>query len=576
MGQIQIKLRPYSGIAAVLGLISFALAGLVSLFLRDLRFSFWALILLGGLLLFVFVIGAFGKISAALFGRRARYGTNTLAMVTVFTGIVILVNILGAIVHRRYDFTASAQFTLTPQTKRVMAEMKQPVKATGFFSNEFFLQAMKREVEYLLTEYRYHNRMFSFEFVDPEVKPALAKEYQIKENGTIIFESKGRRKGLILVEGQIFTNGEQIFTSAILEVTGVLQKRVCFLTEHGERDIFSQKPEGYSRVRTGLLQELYKVEVLKLGDRSELPEDCTVLVIAGARKPFTVSERQIIEGYLSNSGKILVLADPNSPGELADILAAWGIMVMKGIVIDPGAHVSPDTTTPAVIRGSYTPVVITRHLDSTYFPEATALGLTEGWATMPAEEGRGKVKWPLTPVTSPNLVILPFAVTSLGSWLEMDSADRKFTEGVDVKGPLALGVMVIGSAPVGQTAESRQRHSQNQSQNPNQGQSLGLDQSRKNSLMTPVEEKLTRLVVLGDSDFATNQHYPNGGNSDLFLNAIHWLAEEESLISIRPKPYTFRRLVISQAALRFLRYGSIWLLPLFLLILAGICWWRRR
>jgi ABC-type uncharacterized transport system involved in gliding motility auxiliary subunit len=44
-----------------------------------------------------------------------------------------------------------------------------------------------------------------------------------------------------------------------------------------------------------------------------------------------------------------------------------------------------------------------------------------------------------------------------------------------------------------------------------------------------------RLVVFGNSRFASNLLLGLGGNRDLVLNAISWLAEEEGLIAIRPK-----------------------------------------
>jgi ABC-type uncharacterized transport system involved in gliding motility auxiliary subunit len=49
------------------------------------------------------------------------------------------------------------------------------------------------------------------------------------------------------------------------------------------------------------------------------------------------------------------------------------------------------------------------------------------------------------------------------------------------------------------------------------------------------EPKKARIVVIGDSDFASNNYLNLSGNRDLFLNTVSWLAEEENLIAIRPK-----------------------------------------
>ena len=113
---------------------------------------------------------------------------------------------------------------------------------------------------------------------------------------------------------------------------------------------------------------------------------------------------------------------------------------------------------------------------------------------------------------------------------------------------MALGCLVVASAPLAGGKPSGQASS----------------------------AKITRLAVIGDSDFAANEHYRNGGNSDLFLNAVNWLTEEEHLISIRPKPFTFRRLVVGEDAARFIRYSSVGLLPLAVLVAGWVVWWRRR
>ena len=51
----------------------------------------------------------------------------------------------------------------------------------------------------------------------------------------------------------------------------------------------------------------------------------------------------------------------------------------------------------------------------------------------------------------------------------------------------------------------------------------------------------TRLVAIGDSDFASNGALGVSGNRDLFLNTINWLAQQENLIAIRPRDPEDRR-----------------------------------
>jgi ABC-type Na+ transport system ATPase subunit NatA len=83
-------------------------------------------------------------------------------------------------------------------------------------------------------------------------------------------------------------------------------------------------------------------------------------------------------------------------------------------------------------------------------------------------------------------------------------------------------------------------------------------------------------VVCGDSDFAANSSLTLGGNGDLFLNSVNWLAEEEELISIRPKPPVSRMLILSPGEARFVQYSSVVLLPLAVLAVGTVVCWRRR
>ena len=57
--------------------------------------------------------------------------------------------------------------------------------------------------------------------------------------------------------------------------------------------------------------------------------------------------------------------------------------------------------------------------------------------------------------------------------------------------------------------------------------------------------KETRLVVFGDSDFASNQYFRMGGNRDLFMNTIAWLNEKSDLISVRPKTQAPQPIVLT-------------------------------
>jgi ABC-type uncharacterized transport system involved in gliding motility auxiliary subunit len=547
MKRILSFLESIKNLAAILCAVSLFIAILIRFFLPEITESVLGLLILSLVLFLVFVIGARIEIKDFMLSKRGRYGLNTIVMIAVFIAILICANYLGVIKHRRFDVTASSQFTLAPQTMNVIKELKAPVQAIGFFPSGSQYQAAQREIQNLLEEYRYFNRDFSYKFVDPEAKPALAKQYQVRYNGTIVFVSGSRQKTILAAN-------EQNFTGALLEVTGIKAKKVYFLTGHGERDMNDKSEGGYFVAGRGLIRDLYQIETLNLTLTPEVPQDCAVLIMAGAKKAFPPAEKKALQAYLKRNGKILVLVDPNPPAEVREIIAEWGITIDQGRVIDKRAYAAPDMASPAIFRGNYPPYVITAGLDTTYFPDAASVILTNELSRVLVKKDTEKdadkaaeVKWPLTPVQYGNVAVLPAMLTTRSSWLERTGKKPESKDDKGAKGPLALGAMLIASAPLVEEMSS--------------------DVKR---------EKLTRLVVIGDSDFASNAHIQNGGNGDLFLNAVNWLAEEEHLIAIRPKQYSFRRLVVSKNAERFIRYSSVGLLPVLVIILGGIIWWRKR
>ena len=90
------------------------------------------------------------------------------------------------------------------------------------------------------------------------------------------------------------------------------------------------------------------------------------------------------------------------------------------------------------------------------------------------------------------------------------------------------------------------------------------------------EKKEARLVVFGDAAFIDNEYIRKMYNADLFLNTINWLAEEEELISIRPKTTRGSRVLMTPKETRDIFYMSVLILPEALLLFGLAIWWRRR
>ena len=88
--------------------------------------------------------------------------------------------------------------------------------------------------------------------------------------------------------------------------------------------------------------------------------------------------------------------------------------------------------------------------------------------------------------------------------------------------------------------------------------------------------KTARLVVIGDSDFASNQLINEFRNRDLFVNAVNWLLGDVEAISVRPGQPRASRLQLTSEQFLEIRYLALFVMPELIAVLGVIAWWQRR
>ena len=505
-----------TAIVALLGLGSLFVGWLLMFILPGIRYFAWAILALGAALIAIALVIDFRRVRGALVSRRGKFGLSTTVTVALFVGIILLANAISVGNYHRFDFTGLAQFTLTSQTKDVLAKLDKPVEIVRFFTPDIPLP-VRNYAENLLAEYQYYSDRLTVRGIDPDLRPDQAREYGIDRvgasYGAVVFRSaEGQRQ---VFGPQIAVEAEHAFTSAILEVTGTRQKKVYFLTGHGESSIH----QDYKNAASGLRDNLFQIGELDLIATPGVPGDAAVLIIAGPQQPLVSGELEIINTYLENDGRVFMLLNPNPSQGLRQLISEWWLDIHDGMLIDPTSYVAPNRDNPLVprTRNSF-------QLAETYFPGATAV-------------------IPRTQVPE-NVKLNALVWTSKEAWLEKDFAsggEPELDEQVDRQGPLAIGALVSTTA----TDEAE-------------------------------ESKGTRLVVIGDSDFASNRHFQNGNNGDLFLSAVSWLSADEQIISVDRKVLATRRLLLNPEQVKFLHISSMGLLPLLLLAAGGYVWWRRR
>lgn len=482
-------------------------------------------------LVVLYTLGQWREIVAYFQRRNARYGAIASVSVLVVLGILIAVNYVSFRQNKRWDLTANRQYSLSEQTVKLLRELKAPVKFL-VFEQESNMDRFKPR----LSEYQYQSKQVSVDYIDPDKKPVQAKEYEIQSYGTVVVDYMGRRE-------RVMSDSEQDLTGALVKVLNPQEKRVYFLTGHGEKDPTNTERSGYSAIIDSLRRDNYQWEKLVLAQTNMIPDNATVLVIAGPTTDLLEGEIKLIRDYLEKrAGKLLVLLDPPTPDGkplpmLTALLREWNIEPGNNIVIDAsgvGQIFGGDASVP--VAASYPNHAITQGFNLlTAYPLARSMSLVEK-----PVEGR----------TAQSII-----ETSSRSWAETDlkptgKVEMNADKG-DKAGPVSIGVAV--SAPVSQPQKPAETKPGEE----------------------PPKTPEARVVAIGDSDFATNSVLGIQGNADLFVNTINWLAQQENLIAIRPKEASDRRLTMTANAVRgiFVMFLAV---PVAVFGAGVFTWWRRR
>jgi ABC-type uncharacterized transport system involved in gliding motility auxiliary subunit len=450
--------------------------------------------------------------------RTVRYGGNALIITVAFLAILGLVNYVGTRprFNWRQDFTANQQFSLSPQTIQILTTLKEPVKATAFFSLEAF---GRREAEDRLREYKLRSQgKFDYEFVDPIERPDLARQLGVTRDGGIVFQLGSKKQEAI-------STSESDFTGALIKLTTDKPRAVHFITGHKERDIGDFSENGYSTLRQWLEKDNYTVATLNTFLTTTIPSTATMLILASPTITLADAEIAALNWYLDGGGRMLILSDPLAPNPLPGVLQKWGIQFNNDVAVEPGQNYQSPLV-PVLVDYPFS--VITQKLTNrpTIFPVTRSIKRGEG--------------------ASPNITAQAIAQTTALGWGEtsLEPLQLRFEEGKDHKGPVDLMVTVEGNSGA-----------------------PGITTTAK-----------TRLVVVGTSQLVSNKSLqdPRIANIDLFMNAINWLAEEEALISIRPTPPDTRSVFMTDGQLRLVALITILVIPGVTLLTGVGIWWRRR
>jgi hypothetical protein len=450
------------------------------------------------------------------------------AIAAAALALAVLANIALYRHDAHFDATVSGRYTPPPELQTIARSLDHDVVLTYFYNSKDDDAYAAKQVLAVVARQNPHLRIRT---LDLDTELVAAREYGVKLYNTAVFEAEGRRTQI--------ENTVDLRQMAYA-IERVLQRRsqtVCFVTGHGEHyapghvhyshvetlggdqpgrsDVIEAPPDGLDRLKLALATIGYSDRAIEPAMSPVIPEDCAVVADIGATSAYAPAEVEMLRNYLAHGGHVLLAYDPRfpvAPG-LALLLGGVGLAVEEGVVVDPTNHYGTDPEEAAVPY--YPPHPITEELALTVFPGARPLRLSGPIA---------------------GLTIAELVVTSKDSYVRpLDASVRTEHE----RGPQLLAAAVQGAWPAPGGAAFR-------------------------------------LVLVGNSGFAANAFFPYASNGDLAVSMVRWLSDDTATPLLKPESYSLpeMRLTHRQMQVTFLLVEV--LLPLSVMVLGVVVWWRRR
>ena len=527
------------GLFGWLGLV-LVLAALALRFIRpEMENTRFGLTIAGLVVTGLYVLSQWRDIARSFQGRNVKYGSITAGSIVIFLAILVAINYISNRQNKRWDLTSEQQFSLSDQSKQVVAELQKPLSVIVFYDGG---QSRENDFRDKLDQYAYMSKQISVEYMDAMRDPARAQGLGVNQLPTIIMQYEGRTERSTSVD-------EQALTNALKKVVLGQTKKVYFLQGHGERDIAGgQDPGGYSGAATALKDDNFETATLVLAQAGKVPDDATVIVAAGPASDFLPGELDLIKAYLAKGGKLLLMIDPIGPEQKSEPTGAialaneWGAKVGNDLIVDASG------LGQLVGGGAETPVAMpVAHPITNNFREMTAFRLAR--SVTPIEGGTNGHIAQKVVESGPQ----SWAESDLKSLYATGRPEKQLDKG-DSAGPIPIAVAAsaaISAPPPPPPAD---------------GATPPPD--------APKPE--TRVVIVGDSDFAGNRMMGLSSNRNLFLNMVNWLAQQENLIAIRPNNPGNTPFAMTMDQSNQIMWLTIFIIPGLLIANAFRVWWKRR
>lgn len=498
-----------------------------------------------------------GLLRRQLYKRGSRYRALRFGILGI-VGICIAVNLVGRHIRGRLDLTPGKVYTLSSESRQVLADLDDLVTMKFFASRELPPQAdlIKRDIEDMLADYvaagapnlqlqrltpggSNEDQQEATRLGIPGIRFNVLgeEEFQVKQGYLGIAVQYADRTELLPVV-QRTDELEYRLTSAIKNVITEGRSTIGFLTGHGEPE-----PRQVLNTVGGRLLERYQlIQVDLRADTAAIPDSVDILIALGPRNPLQQREGDELRRFLESGGRLMLLlegmdvnqeillASPLEHPVLDSLLSLYGLGVGRALAFDLRSNAPVSTTGPTGL-----PLMVAYPFWPATLPASTHV--------MVANVGTVITPWasPIEFSFADTLNLVPLLRTSeLGGRANEEviiSPDRDWTPFQDSIAPQLVAIAHTGTA-------------------------VGLG----------------RLVLVGNSAFAGDGFAgQNAGNLSFFLNAVDWLAQDEALLAIRSKNRAPGVLLFRSEAVRDgVKYANLFGVPLLFVLYGAMRLLRRR
>ncbi|MGZ5093336.1 MAG: GldG family protein [Burkholderiales bacterium] len=443
---------------------------------------------------------------------RVRLTLQSGLFLILMFALVMLLAFLAREYRKEWDVTRSARNTLAQPTLDVLRQLDGPLVVTAY--------AVQQDASGGNMHKMIEDRLRPYR----QAKPDLELKFVDPREDPKRAEAAGLRAPNELVieyhrrseHMPVGEFGEQAFANVLMRLARGSASLVLWLEGHGERKLDGIANHDLGEFGRQLQQKGLKINSINLALAQEVPSNAALLVVTTPQTDLQPAEVDKIRRYVTAGGNLLWLIDPEPLHGLQPIAEMLGLVLTPGTVVDPSLR--PRSGPPVfAVATSYAQHPITAAFRyNTMFPYARQIGLSE------SEEWR----------------ISPLIEVAQRGWVEIDKLDDKptFNAARDLPGPVNI------AAAFERTAGDRQQ----------------------------------RIVVVGNGSFLSNTYLGNAGNLQLGIAMVNWLAAEDDLVAIDPRPAPDSRLDIDQMMLYLIAFTFLLVLPLGFVLTGVVIWWRRR